>query len=168
MKSGREMAAISRPNPCQVPVETSNLCRPVVSTERKCVNLLAFTAFPSRPVYAAAAFVASKQTREAQSPQKTRMWWWCKPKNSRQQLNYCPAPKIRKSWTQTMSIVDSVSILWLMWYCRTLTAKKVAGRKMAEISAIVIIDLVSLVDCSVSLFISLFSLMPCSVSFCIS
>ena len=51
--------------------------------------------------------------------------------------------------------------------CGTLTAKKVAGRKMAEISAIVIIDLVSRADCSVSLFMSLFSLMPCSVSSCI-
>jgi hypothetical protein len=50
----------------------------------------------------------------------------------------------------------------------THTAKKVAGRKMADINAIVIIELVSRVDCSVSLFISLFSATPCSVNLCIS
>lgn len=47
-------------------------------------------------------------------------------------------------------------------------ARKVAGKNIADIKAIVIIDLVSFVDCSVSRLISPFSLMPCSVNLCIS
>ena len=57
---------------------------------------------------------------------------------------------------------------WFSSGKKRLTARKVAGRNIAEIRVIVIIDRVSLVDCSVSRFISPFSLIPCSVNLCIS
>jgi len=67
-----------------------------------------------------------------------------------------------------MSIVGVNFFIHHVQNLGTLTARNVAGRKTADIKAIVIMDLVSLVDCSVSLLISLFSLTPCSVKVCIS
>ena len=69
--------------------------------------------------------------------------------------------RIRRNSNRKAS--DYVRIRITYYYWRAHTAAKVAGRKIADIKAITIVDLVSRVDWCVSCLMSLFSWMLCSV-----